>query len=94
MTLISFFATIIFIFWRPGGINEAVPAALGAILVLLSGTVSFHDLGDIGSKVTGASITIISTMIMAIALESFGFFNWAAAKLLHRARGSGIRLFG
>jgi arsenical pump membrane protein len=93
LTLISFFATIIFIFWRPGGINEAVPAALGAILVLLSGTVSFHDLGDIGSKVTGASITIISTMIMAIALESFGFFNWAAAKLLHRARGSGIRLF-
>ncbi len=49
--------------------------------------------GDIGSKVTGASITIISTMIMAIALESFGFFNWAAAKLLHRAKGSGIRLF-
>ncbi len=32
-------------------------------------------------------------MIMAIALESFGFFNWAAAKLLHRAKGSGIRLF-
>jgi arsenical pump membrane protein len=93
LTLISFFVTIIFIFWRPGGLNEAVPASLGAILVLLCGTVSFHDLGDIGSKVTGASITIISTMIMAIALESFGFFNWAAAKLLHRAKGSGIRLF-
>ncbi len=27
------------------GLNEAVPASLGAILVLLCGTVSFHDLG-------------------------------------------------
>ncbi|WP_286174463.1 arsenic transporter [Pseudomonas sp. ISL-88] len=93
LTLISFLLTIILIFWRPKGLNEAVPATLGAILVLLCGTVSLYDLWDIGSKVTEASLTIISTMVMAIALESFGFFYWVAAKLLHRAKGSGIRLF-
>lgn len=32
-------------------------------------------------------------MIMAIALESFGFFYWVAAKLLQQSKGSGIKLF-
>ncbi len=81
------------IFWRPKGINEAIPATLGAILVFFSGAVSFADLGEISSKVSGASITIISTLVMAIALESFGFFHWVAARLLTATKGSGIRLF-
>ncbi|MDK2599888.1 ArsB/NhaD family transporter [Bacillus stercoris] len=46
-------------------------------------------LREIGTKVTGASVTILATMIMAIALESFGFFYWVAAKTaptIHRFR--------
>lgn len=62
-------------------------------MVILCGSVSLTDLGEIGSKVTGASVTILATMIMAIALESFGFFYWVAAKLLQQSRGSGIKLF-
>lgn len=81
------------IFWRPRGINEAIPATIGAIFVLISGSVSIADLGEISSKVSGAAITIISTMVMAIALESFGFFHWVAAKLLIATKNSGIRLF-
>jgi arsenical pump membrane protein len=82
-----------FIFWRPKGINEAVPATLGAILVFLSGSVTFIDLLEIGSKVSGAAVTIVSTMVMAITLESFGFFNWVATKLLIATKNSGIKLF-
>lgn len=93
LTLLAFFITMIFIFWRPKGLNEAIPATIGALMVLLCGSVSLTDLGEIGSKVTGASITILATMIMAIALESFGFFYWVAAKLLQQSRGSGIKLF-
>lgn len=81
------------IFWRPKGINEAVAATLGALLILLSGSVTFTDLGEIANKVSGAAITIISTMVMAIALESFGFFHWIATKLLLSTKNSGIRLF-
>jgi arsenical pump membrane protein len=84
---------MILIFWRPKGINEAIPATVGAILVFLSGAVSIADLGEISSKVSGASITIISTLVMTIALESFGFFHWVAARLLIATKGSGIRLF-
>ncbi|SFA71944.1 MULTISPECIES: arsenic transporter [unclassified Bacillus (in: firmicutes)] len=84
---------MVLVLWRPKGLNEAIPTTLGAILILISGSVTLTDLGDISSKVTGAAITIIATMIMAISLESFGFFHWVASQLLRKSRGSGIRLF-
>ncbi|WP_277680635.1 ArsB/NhaD family transporter, partial [Bacillus cereus] len=31
--------------------------------------------------------------VMAVILESFGFFHWAAAKLANLAKGSGRRLY-
>jgi arsenical pump membrane protein len=92
LTILSFLCTITFIFLRPQ-VNEAIPASIGAALVLLSGSVSLSDLGQITSTISGAAITIIATIVMAIVLESFGFFTWAAALLEAKARGSGIRLF-
>jgi arsenical pump membrane protein len=84
---------MVLVLWRPRGLNEAIPTTLGALLVILSGTVTVADLGDIGSKVTGAAITIIATMVMAISLESFGFFHWMAAVVYKKSKGSGKRLF-
>lgn len=92
-TIFSFLLTMVLIFWRPKGINEAIPATLGAILIFLCGSVSLADIGDISSKVTGAAITIMATMVMAIAMESIGFFHWVAAKILEATKGSGKRLF-
>jgi arsenical pump membrane protein len=93
ITILSFLGTIVFILWRPRGLNEAIPAGIGAVIVLLSGSVSFSDLGVIIETISGAAITIIATIVMAIVLESFGFFNWVAEKLTAKAKGSGIRLF-
>ncbi|SFE46011.1 arsenical pump membrane protein [Paenibacillus catalpae] len=93
ITLISFAFTLLLILWRPRGLNEAVPATIGAVLVILSGAVSLQDLVQISTTVSGAAITIMATIVMAIVLESFGFFIWAAEGLAVRARGSGIRLF-
>ncbi|REE91321.1 arsenite efflux membrane protein ArsB [Paenibacillus taihuensis] len=92
LTVCIFFLTIGFIFWKPN-INEAIPATVGAALVMLTGTVTLSDLGAITETISGAAITIIATIVMAIVLESFGFFNWAAEILTRSARGSGIRLF-
>ena len=78
-TIFSFIFTMVLIFWRPKGINEAIPATIGAILILLCGSVSLADIGDIGSKVTGAAVTIMATLVMAIAFESIGFFHWVSA---------------
>ncbi|MBT2664915.1 arsenic transporter [Bacillus sp. ISL-4] len=93
MTIFVFVTTMIVILWRPGGINEAWPASIGAVIILLTGTVSHGDILDIINKIGGASITIMATIVMAVILESFGFFHWAAARLAILARGSGYRLY-
>src|SRR3954447_4163666 len=93
ITICAFVLTMVLIFIRPKNMNEAIPATLGAILVFLSGSVSPGDLLDISTKVTGAAVTIIATIVMAIVLESFGFFKWTAALMLKVSKGSGIRLF-
>lgn len=93
ITIFVFLATMVTIFWRPRGISEAYPAAIGAVIIFLTGTVSFADVADIINKISGASITIIATIVMAVILESFGFFHWAAAKLAKLAKGSGYLLY-
>ncbi|MGG2063505.1 arsenic transporter [Bacillus sp. S14(2024)] len=93
ITILVFLGTTLIIFWRPKGMNEAIPATVGAVIVILSGTVSLTDLGDISSKIIGAAITIMATIVMAIVLESFGFFYWCAVQLAKKAKRSGIRLF-
>ncbi len=86
-------AAMIFILWRPNGLNEAIPAMAGGILMLMIGSVQLSDLASIAENVSGATVTIIATMVMAIALESFGFFYWIVMKLQSYTKGSGIRLF-
>ncbi len=93
LTILTFLLTIIIILWRPKGLNEAIPATCGALLIILIGSVSIADLIDIGKNVSGPAVTIIATVVMAIVLESFGFFVWAAEGLAVRAKGSGIKLF-
>lgn len=88
-----FALTVIFIMWRPLGINESIPTSIAAGIILLLGIVPFGDILNIFEVVTGASITILSTIVMSIVLESIGFFRWAAANLSTRAKGSGIKLF-
>ncbi|PIC63574.1 arsenic transporter [Sporosarcina sp. P13] len=92
-TCIVFLSTMLVIFWRPKGINEAWPAAVGAVLIIVTGIVSRVDLLDIFDKIGGASVTIISTIVMAVILESFGFFHWAAIKLAAFSKQSGYRLY-
>lgn len=92
MTICTFLLTIGFIFWKPN-VNEAIPATVGAVIVILCGSVSLADLGQITETISGAAVTIIATIVMAIVLESFGFFYWAAELLTRKAKGSGIRLF-
>lgn len=93
ITIIAFFLALVFILWRPRDLNEAIPATIGAVIVILCGSVPLSDLGIITETISGAAITIIATIVMAIVLESFGFFIWVAEKLAEKANGSGIRLF-
>jgi arsenical pump membrane protein len=93
ISVFVFLMTMLVIFWRPKGINEAWPAAIGAGIIIITGIVTQDNVFDIFHKIGGASITIISTIVMAVILESFGFFHWSASRLAVLARGSGYRLY-
>lgn len=93
LTLTVFIFTVLFLIWRPRGLNESIPTAIGALCIFLIGTVNTSDIYKILGIVTGASITIISTIIMSIVLESVGFFRWAAFNLVTRSKGSGVLLY-
>ena len=88
-----FAATITLLIWRPKGINEAYPAAGGALALLLIGIVKPREIGEVFGIVSGAVVTILCTIVMSIALDSIGFFRWAAYNVIRYARGSGIRLY-
>ena len=91
--LVVFALTIIFMLWRPRGINEIVPTSIGAAVVLMTGIVSWGDVLGILNVVSGPSLTILSTIMMTIVLESIGLFRWIAINIVNRSRGSGIRLY-
>lgn len=92
-TFTIFALTTLFIMWRPREINESIPAISGAILLFVAGVVPFHDIQQIFKIVSGPAITIISTIVMCIVLESIGVFRWAAVNIVNKAKGSGIKLF-
>lgn len=91
--LIVFTFTIIFMLWRPLDINETIPTTIGAGIVLIVGIVSWTDIVDIVDIVSGPALTILSTIMMSIVLESIGFFKWVAINIVQRSKGSGIRLY-
>jgi arsenical pump membrane protein len=91
--LAIFLTTVFFLLWRPRNINEAIPPAIGASLLYAFGIVTWPDINYVLGTVTGASITIISTMVMSIVLESMGFFRWVAFNLVAKCKGSGTLLY-
>lgn len=93
IAILVFLSTMLVIFIRPREVNEAWPATIGAVIILLVGIVSLEDALDIINKIGGAAITIISTVVMAVILESFGFFNWVATRIVSLSKGSGYRLY-
>ncbi|NLI14058.1 arsenic transporter [Pelotomaculum propionicicum] len=93
IALTIFLATVLFLLWRPRGLNEYIPTTIGALFIYSLGIVNLTDIINIEGTVMGASITIISTIVMSIVLESVGFFRWTAFNLVGRSKGSGILLY-
>ena len=87
LTIITFLTTLGLILWRPKGMNESIPASIGAIIVVLIGSVSifrsrYHFRHhkwcrhyDYGNDCHGD------------CFGKLGFFNWMAEKLAERAKG-------
>lgn len=84
--------TVVLVVWRPGGLNEAWYAALGAVLALISGVVALHDLPTLWHATWNATLTLISLIALSLLLDAAGLFRWAALHVARWGGGSGRRL--
>jgi arsenical pump membrane protein len=93
LTIGVFVLSVVLLMRRPGGINESVPTAVGAAMLIAFGIVGYADLVGIVQTISGAAVTILATIVMSIVLDSIGYFRWVAGNLIEYSNGSGIRLY-
>lgn len=92
VVVLIFAAVVTGIITKPWGVNEAVPALIGGVLVVALGVVGLSDLRSVFQIVSSPAVIDLSTVIMATILDRAGFFRWAAQKVAIKANGSGKRL--
>ena len=92
LTFGVFIITVIFLMWRPGGLNEAIPTSLGAL--------PYPDRGQQFRTYSGYFRNCIWCShyhslhhCHVHYSDSIGFFRWIAVNMIEKARGSGFRLF-
>jgi len=88
-----FLFTLVLVIWQPKGLGVGWSASLGALLALLTGTVSLHDIPMVWAIIWNATATFITIIIVSLLLDEAGFFEWAALHVARWARGDGRRLF-
>jgi len=86
-------SVLLCVIWRPLGLNVAWPATVGALVAILTGLVPLQTLRTIFGDTWDAAATLIALFLLSEALDSNGFFTWAALHLARFARGSGWKLY-
>ena len=90
--IISFLA-IAGVIIRPLKITEAVWAVAGAIVLVVSGLISFSDGGAGIAKGMDVYLFLTGMMLLAETAREEKLFDWLAAYATRLAKGSGNRLF-
>ncbi|MFJ4155628.1 arsenic transporter [Pseudomonas sp. NPDC089752] len=88
-----FLFTLTLVIWQPKGLGVGWSATLGAVLALVFGVVSLHDIPAVWAIIWNATATFIALIIISLLLDEAGLFEWAALHVARWARGDGRRLF-
>ncbi|GEO26623.1 putative arsenical pump membrane protein YdfA [Alicyclobacillus acidoterrestris] len=88
-----FVVTLVFVIWQPKGLSIGWSAFGGAVLALLLHVVHFADVWSVTKIVGDATLAFVGIIIISMVLDQIGFFEWAALKMAHAAKGNGRRVF-
>lgn len=92
LAALIFVVTLVAVITRPHGINEAWSAAIGAALMLVTGTITAGSAASAITSEWNLFLFFLGLMLSAAVADMAGFFDWAAALAAGAARGSGRRL--
>ncbi|MCG3109099.1 hypothetical protein L3N51_01389 [Metallosphaera sp. J1] len=93
VSLAIFFVTLLLVLTRPRNLGIGYSASLGAILSLLLGITTLHDLVIVWGIVWNATFTFIAVIIASLIFDEAGFFEYSAIKVAKLAKGRGVFLF-
>lgn len=88
-----FLTTLMFVIWQPRGLSIGWSATAGALLALATGVVHLYDVWTVWKIVWDATFAFLAIIIISKLLDEIGFFEWAALKMGHAAKGNGRLVF-
>ena len=91
--LAVFVVTLFLMIKRPFGLRLGYAAGIGAVLSLVTGTVTLGQSVQAFMDIWDAALAFLGIVTLSVTLDAMGFFRWAALRVVRLARGSGLRLY-